>query len=194
MSIEIREIGANLLPQYAEVPIAFTVKSVFRVELIDSGLGGIGLREEKLASPYVKDYDAYKDGGPEGWPRRFDTRHWGLFLALKSARSVGGVTVAFNTPGVHMLDGRSDLAVLWDIRVHPDFRGHGIGTKLFGRATDWSRKRGCRQLKIETQNVNVSACRFYAEQGCQLGEINRYAYIGHPEVEHEVRLVWYLDL
>ena len=50
------------------------------------------------------------------------------------------------------------------------------------------------QVKIETQNVNVPACRFYSKQGCHLGEYNRYAYVGRPEVAREVMLVWYLNI
>ena len=49
-------------------------------------------------------------------------------------------------------------------------------------------------MKIETQNVNVPACRFYAQQGCHLGAILRYGYAGCPEVAHEAMLLWYLDL
>jgi hypothetical protein len=59
---------------------------------------------------------------------------------------------------------------------------------------DWSRERKCTHLKIETQNVNVPACRFYAKQGCRLGAIDRYGYAGHPQVGHETMLIWYLDL
>ena len=194
MVLKIQEMGAEILPQYKEISIAFEVKSEFRVDLINAGLGGIKLREEKVVPSYIKDYDAYEDGGPERWPRRFDIRNWGIFFALDGTRSLGRAVVAFNTPGVYMLAGRTDLAVLWDLRVHPDIRRQGIGTKLFNYAANWSRKRGCKQLKIETQNVNVPACRFYAKQGCQLGEINRYGYAGQPKVGHEVMLVWYLDL
>jgi GNAT superfamily N-acetyltransferase len=193
MLIKIQEIGTNLLPQYAKIPMILTVESVFLVEPIDGGLGGIKLREEKVVTPYLKNYDSYGDG-PEEWPKRFDTHNWGVFLALKEDLCIGGAAVAFNTPGLHMLNGRNDLAIIWDIRVHPDFQGRGIGTKLFNHAVEWARKRGCKQLKIETQNVNVPACRFYAKQGCQLGEINCYGYIDYPEVEHEVMLIWYLNL
>jgi ribosomal protein S18 acetylase RimI-like enzyme len=85
------------------------------------------------------------------------------------------------------------LLVLWDIRVHPDHRRSGIGTALFTEAVKWSRKRKCRYLKVETQNINVPACRFYIRQGCQLGEINRFAYT-EPNVAHEIMIVWYLEL
>jgi ribosomal protein S18 acetylase RimI-like enzyme len=195
MPIKIKEVRADMLSQYAEIPIAFEVTSVLQIDLINDGLGGIKLREEKVERPYIKDYDACEDSErPKRWPKRFDVSNWGFFIASDENQHVGGAVVAFNTSGVHMLAGRKDLSVLWDIRVHPDFRRSGIGTELFNHAASWSKKRGCRQLKIETQNVNVPACRFYAKQGCRLGEINRYAYAGHPKVGHEVMLIWYLDL
>ena len=102
--------------------------------------------------------------------------------------------MAFDTPGERMLLDRKDLGVLWDIRVRPEYRHLGIGTRLFGHATEWLRDRGGTVMKVETQNVNVPACRFYAKQGCLLGEVNRYAYAGHPRVCHETLLVWYLDV
>lgn len=107
---------------------------------------------------------------------------------------MGAAAIAYDSSAVTMLVQRRDLAVLWDIRVSPDRRGQGIGRALFRRAAAWCRERGCTQMKIETQNVNVPACRFYHSQGARLGEINRYAYAGHPAVGHEVMLVWYLDL
>jgi len=194
MSIEIQEVGVDLLPRYAAIPIAFEVASVFRIEVIDKGLGGFALAEEQVA-PYTKDYDSQDkdDSGPTGWPERFDVSKWGIFLALDGDRPVGGATVA-DTPGVHMLEDRKDLAVLWDIRVHPDERGRGIGSELFKHAADWAKQKGCRQLKVETQNVNVPACRFYAEQGCELGAIHRYGYAGSSHVAHEAMLLWYLAL
>ena len=195
MSFEIQEIGIDLLPRYAAIPIAFKVASVFRIEVLDNGLAGFALIEEKVA-PYAKDYDSRDKDEPRpiGWPKRFDVSKWGIFLAFDGARPVGGATVAFDTPGVHMLEDRKDLAVLWDIRVHPDERGRGIGSELFKHAADWARQRGCKQLKVETQNVNVPACRFYASQGCELGAIHRYGYAGCAHVAHEGMLLWYLDL
>lgn len=102
--------------------------------------------------------------------------------------------MACSTPGIHMLVERNDLAVLWDIRIHPAMRRRGIGTALFQHVSAWAHAHGYKRLKIETQNVNVPGCRFYASQGCTLGNIDRYGYLGHPEVENEVMLNWYLDL
>ena len=71
-----------------------------------------------------------------------------------------GAVIAFNTIDRPMLQGRKNLAALWDIRVAPHLRGHGIGSTLFQAAEAWAAARGCRQLKVETQNNNVVACRF----------------------------------
>jgi ribosomal protein S18 acetylase RimI-like enzyme len=102
--------------------------------------------------------------------------------------------VAFGSADLDMLEGRTDLAVLWDLRVLPELRRTGIGTKLMDHAAIWSRRRECRQLKVETQNVNVPACRFYVRSGCLLGGVHRFAYASTREVAHEVMLLWYRDL
>ena len=89
------------------------------------------------------------------------------------------------------LGGRDDIAVLWDIRVSPGERSAGLGSALFQVAADWAVARGCGWLKIETQNVNAGACRFYHKMGCTLGAIDRFAY---PEAPGEVQLLWWKAL
>jgi len=194
----IRELGKRGLLTYASIPISFTVDTIYRVDVLDTGLGGLCLVEEKVDQPYLKDYDRTgSDGTPESplyWPELFDISSWGIFLAYDEDMPVGGATIALHSPDVNMLEGRDGLAVLWDIRVRPDRRGEGIGTKLFRHSENWAKEQGCRQLKIETQNVNVPACRFYSRQGCTLGGIYRFGYAGRLNVAHEVMLLWYLDL
>ena len=189
MPVEIIEQSADSLPNYGEIPIAFTVHSRYRVAANDRARNGWRLTEEPVHPAYVKDYDA---GGerPLRWRRR-DLSNWVILAALLEGGRVGGAVVARNTPGVDMLEGRDDLAVLWDLRVHPDQRRQGIGQRLFDYAAAWARAQGCRQLKIETQNINVPACRFYAKQGCHLGAVKPGAY---PEYPDEIQLLWYLDL
>jgi GNAT superfamily N-acetyltransferase len=195
MQITTMPVSAELLTTYSMIPISFEVKSKLIVELVDDGLGGIALHEEEVIPTYVKDYDEIKGEGPVRWLERFNTSDWALFVAREKRIPVGGATVAFRTPGVHMLSlgGREDVAVLWDMRVHPGHRNLGIGSALFSEVAKWAKERNCKYLQVETQNVNVPACRFYVRQGCQLGEINRLAYSA-PEVAHEVMLIWYLDL
>jgi GNAT superfamily N-acetyltransferase len=186
--LEIRAEPASALAEYATVPIAFEVRRTLDVETPEGGLGGIVLVEKECAA-YTKDYDA--EEGPRSWAATFDLARWGFFAARLAGRLVGCAAVAFDTPGIAMLEGRSDLAVLWDIRVAPEARRRGVGAELLRSAQAWARARGCRTMKVETQNVNVPACRFYARHGFVLGAIHRFAYPTHPD---EVQLLWYADL
>jgi GNAT superfamily N-acetyltransferase len=104
-------------------------------------LGGMLLNETPVESPWVKDYDAIKAEGPTRWPKRFDTSSWGHLAACDGGDRIGGAVVAFNTPGLHMLEGASDIAILWDLRVHPQVRSSGVGSALFQAVEEWSRRR-----------------------------------------------------
>lgn len=191
MDIQISEEPISALAELSQVSIAFEVDRVFDIEPQAGSPSGFVLSERAICTPYVKDYDAIEGGGPTHWARRFDISNWGLIAARLTGRRVGGAVIAFNTADISMLEGRSDLAVLWDIRVSPEFRGQGVGSALFGAAEAWALARGCRQLKVETQNINVPACKFYARQRCVLRGIQRFAY---PQLPDEVQLFWYKDL
>jgi len=191
MTIALTEEPMAALPEYARVPITFTVDRVLDVTNRGDGPGMFALSERRLEVPYEKDYDAIPGEGPLQWARRFDLSKWAFFTARFASRIVGAATVVFDTPGLTMLEGRRDLAVLWDIRVAPDARRQGVGSALFERVETWAQLHGCRQLKVETQNINVRACRFYERHGCQLRAIRRAAY---PELPEEIQLLWYKDI
>ena len=202
MAIEIREVGPDSIEQYGQIPMKHRVESVFRVDEINGGFGGLTLTETPADPPYVKDHYADPEVTFSSWTTRFDLSNWLFLMAFDGdkpfdqahGKAVGGATVAFRTPKVDMLRGRDDLAVLWDIRVHPDYKRQGLGSRLIDRAIEWARKQGCKQLKIEAQNNNVPACRFYAARGCHLGAIDRYAYAHNPRLADETMLIWYLEL
>src|SRR5438874_4643382 len=145
MTIEVAEEPMTVLAEYALLSIAFRVDHVLDVTARSEG--GFALSRRKLVIPYVKDYDAIDGEGPLHWPRRFDVSNWRLFTARVAGSRVGGATVAFNTPGLTMLEGRRDLSVLWDIRVAPNARGKRIGSALFEKVEAWARAHSCRQLK-----------------------------------------------
>ena len=170
--VRIAAVPLSALADYGSVPIRFTVTSVLDAEPINNGLGGWRLTERQLAVPYEKDYD--RPEPPTRWARHGDLANWTMLAAYteEGEERVGGAVVAHRTPGVHMLEGRDDLAMLWDIRVRPDVRRHGFGHLLFEAAANAARRWQCRLLKVETQNINVGACRFYAREGCQLRGIH----------------------
>jgi len=193
MGLELRQeaLTPAALSEHAGIPIAFVVDQILELSILDGGLGGMSLTQTAVAHPYLKDYDAIEGEGPQSWPERFDVSNWGLIRARRDGAIIGGAVIATRTPGLHMLRGQDDLAVLWDLRVSPQERGAGIGSALFRAAGDWARARGCRRLEIETQNINMPACRFYRKMGCTLGAIDRFAYPGQPA---EVQLLWWKAL
>jgi GNAT superfamily N-acetyltransferase len=189
LQVTIREEPGGSLDAYASISSAFEVRSVLEVNIAD-GLRGVSLFEQALAAPRLKNYDVL-EGGPRSWPARFDTGRWLELVACVGTERVGGALIVYDDPSIEMLEGRKDLAVLWDLRVARGHRGQGVGRQLFRAAERWARERGYRELKVETQNVNVTACRFYASMGCRLGALDRFAY---PNLPEEVQLLWFKAL
>ena len=190
MTIEVTGVQGAALAEYARIPISFEVARILDVVSDQREGASFRLSERAVETPYIKDYDAIADG-PTEWPVRFDTSSWGLLAARIGGACVGGAVVAHDTTGLDMLEGRSDLVILWDIRVLPDWRRQGVGGALFRAAEAWGMARACRTLKVETQNINVAACRFYARHGCVLRAVLHDVY---PECPGEVQLLWYKDL
>ena len=182
MEREMQDGAVCDLHDYVSISSAFDSNAVIDV----AGEGAqCELRERMLEFPFRKDYDALES--PLQWPRLFDVSNWALFGAWEQGRRIGGAIAAWKTPGVDMLEERADLVVLWDLRVAPHARGQGIGSELFRAVEAWGRSRSCTELKVETQNVNVAACRLYQSCGCALAQVNRDAYRDLPE---EVQLIW----
>jgi GNAT superfamily N-acetyltransferase len=189
---QIEAIAIDRLADYASVPMICHVKSVLEVSELNNGTGQPNFRERPTLAPYVKNYDAH--GSPLRWPQVFDISNWRIWIATDAGAIVGGAAIARKTPSLDILEGRDDIAALWDIRVREANKRQGIGASLFRTAAIWAKSRDCRQLKIETQNVNVPACRFYHKMGASLARIDPHAYRGHPGLEGEVQLIWNLAI
>ncbi|MFN0179596.1 MAG: GNAT family N-acetyltransferase [Gemmatimonadales bacterium] len=182
--MHIAEASPSHLARYAQVPIGFEVRERLTVVSADSRFL---LAAEAVPTPYLKNYDAIPGNHPTDWPSRFDVSRWGILVAESNDAWVGGAVIAHGGLGLEMLEGRTDLAALWDIRVAPALRGQDIGGQLFRAAETWAVARGTLWLNIETQDINVPACRFYQRHGCTLETANRNAY---PDLPDEVQLIW----
>jgi GNAT superfamily N-acetyltransferase len=193
MNLDIREEALSPVaqPELAAILIVFVVDRVLEVRLLDGGLGSVSLAETAVTDPHVKDYDALRGAGPARWPGRLDVSNPGLIRARQDGTSVRSAVIATSTPDLHMLGGRGEVAVPWEIRVSPRDRAGGTGSRLYRAAGDRAGARGCRWLKIETQNVNLAARRFYQKMGCTLGTSDRFAYPGQPG---EVQRLWWKAL
>ena len=188
MSIGIKEETMVALSEYAKVSIAFTVSS--RYVPVPVGAAGCGweLIEEPVDPPWIKDYDGGEP--PTRW-LGWDTSNWRLISAFSGDERVGGAIVVHDSPELIFLEGLDDLAALWDLRVSPAWRRQGVGSMLFEHVVRYAKRVGCVDLKIETQDINVDACDFYAKHGCILSAVFPDAYPGWPD---EVEFNWRLRL
>ena len=188
MNFEISEAPIAEVSKLAAVPISFRVEEIFHVGIRDAATGTYRLTPEPAVPPFTKNYDKLTGENPREWEKRFAVSRWGFLQARAEGTRIGGAVIAWNTPKVNLLEGRTDLALLWNIRVAPSARRHGVGTALFRAAEAWALARDCTELKVETQNINVPAGRFCARMGCTLRTIDRQAYKFLPD---EIQLLWY---
>lgn len=180
-TFEVLEEPVADLRSHAAIPSVFETRSLFEIRRTKTGFE---LDEIPTAS-FIKNYDDYEN--PLTWPRDFDTRHWILLSAYLGAQRIGGAIVAYATAGVDMLEGRADLAVLWDLRVDTAYRRQSVASALIRAAQRWSRHAGCTELKIETQNTNPDACRLYLRHDFILTEARYGAY---QDLPNDVQLIW----
>lgn len=172
------------LPLYAQIPIEFTASTRASLEglLMSSGAN----IQELAIEPFRKNYDDCEEDRPTSLPKRFDVSNWIVLSAFLGEVRVGGAILARSTASLDMREGRDDLCLIMDIRIHPDFRGRHIGEVVIQGAIDWARKHRCIEIKVETQDINVPACRFYFAQGFRLTEVNQGVYEGLDETQ----LIW----
>lgn len=173
--------------EYDQIPMILAIDRVLSVKKQGRGLGGISYTFETVAvPPYTIDFD--EGESTKRWTDMFDVKNWAMFLAYDGDLPIGGAVMAARTPEIQLLDGREDLAVLWDLRVKEEYRSRGIGKMLFDSARTWCRESSYTLMKIECQNTNVPACRFYEKQGAELEVINRHSY-----GTEEYMFLWYIQ-
>ena len=173
-----------MLAEYGRVSIAFDTSA--RMQVTRGADGAFVLAESPLPAPIHKEYDVPGEG-PLSWPLRFDVSRWTFFAAYAGAARVGGAAMVMDAPEIEMLGGSRDVALLWDIRVASSHRRRGVGAALLAAVEDRARARGARTLLVETQDINVAACRFYANAGFALWAVDGDAY---PELPDEMQLLW----
>ena len=187
MTLTIVEEPPTQLVEYAQVPMGFTVAERFDDQALMALRDDAAVQGVAVSPPYWKDYDAYLDGHPSEWPRQFDLSRWTILAAYDRTRRVGGAVVIVDDPQIALLRDCPSCALLWDVRVAPDARRQGVGSALLEAAEQRARERGARSLRVETQNINVPACRFYHAHGFRLERVVLGAY---PSLPNEMQLLW----
>jgi GNAT superfamily N-acetyltransferase len=111
------------------------------------------------------------------WPAREGPAAYGdvvddpsalLLLARAGDRVVGHLVGKLREPN-SMRPCR--LAILESMRVAPDARGQGVGSRLVERFFQWARECKAVQASVSAYAANERARRFYARHGFELHEV-----------------------
>lgn len=105
-----------------------------------------------------------------------------IFLAYVEEQIAGQIVLRRNW---------NQYAFIEDIVVDKGFRRRGVGAGLMEAAKAWAQENGLAGLMLETQDNNVSACKFYEASGFRLGGLDHYLYKGIDPHTEEVALFWY---
>lgn len=109
----------------------------------------------------------------------------GAYLAYADGQVVGQIEVRKHWNAYAWID---------DFFVDVHFRRHGVGGALMQKAVDWTKARNLPGIMLETQDVNVPACRFYENFGFRLYGFDTHLYKGFNPDTDEIALYWYLIL
>lgn len=89
----------------------------------------------------------------------------------------------------------NNCVIIEDFCVDSKHRGKGIGKLLMDEAVRWTTQIGLGTIRLETQNTNVPACRFYERYGFRLGGYDLYLYSAIEKGgRNEIALFYYLNL
>jgi streptothricin acetyltransferase len=117
------------------------------------------------------------------YPGYIANPHKTIYFAYVDGQLAGQINVAKHW---------NAYAWIGDFMVDVRFRGLGVGRALMQRAVDWAKAGRLPGIMLETQDVNVPACRFYENFGFTLRGFDTHLYKGINPATDEIALYWYL--
>jgi ribosomal protein S18 acetylase RimI-like enzyme len=175
MDIDIREINFHNQFDFGRCDMSFPVTSKLVLCARD---GRITYTVEEV-TPFVKSYG----------PRRADFLEYDnytdrmIFLAYVNNEIAGEVRIK---------EIWNKFANLDDFVVDPKYRGQGVGRALISRCIEWAKTKGYIGITLETQDINVPACKLYESCGFELRGFDTHLYKALDPSSDEIALYWYL--
>lgn len=132
--------------------------------------------EERFSKPYVKKYE--DDDIDVSY---VEEEGKAVFLYYADNNCIGRIKIRAHWNG---------YALIEDIAVAKDYRKNGVGTALLNKAMEWAKENDCCGLMLETQDINVSACHFYAKHRFVIGAVDTMLY-SNFSTANEIAIFWY---
>ena len=129
-------------------------------------------------NPYSKSYPI----DDEQYEDYIDNPNKVIFLYYEANECLGQIIIKKNW---------NRYAYIHDIAVAQKARGKGVGAKLIHRAIEWAKDKNLCGLMLETQDNNLTACRFYKKNGFKIGGVDTMLYAGFDNAD-EKAVFWYL--
>ncbi|UQZ37249.1 N-acetyltransferase [Paenibacillus sp. PK3_47] len=180
MDITIRELKEEDLDQGILLSGSFTVDSIL---VLHTENQQIRYTVQKVAA-YTKSYDDEEltAGSHSDY---IDNPDKVIYLAFAGKQAAGQLVLKRNW---------NNYAYIEYIKVDNSYRKSGIGRQLIEQAKHWAKAGDLPGLMLETQNINVTACKLYERCGFVIGGFDHFLYKGlHPQT-NETAIYWYLLL
>lgn len=175
MNITLREIDNDNLQDANQCNSAFTVDSKLVLHAEDDVIHYSVVDVEPYQKSYVfekKDYRSYISN-----PDKV------IYFAYVEGTLAGQIDISKHWNAYAWID---------DFAVDAQFRRRGIGRAMMQKVVDWAKAKHLPGIMLETQDVNVPACRFYENFGFRLYGFDTYLYKGLNPNTDEIALYWYL--
>lgn len=176
MDIQIQRVPCLRQSDIHHMDTSFLVEKVARLPF-----GETALKNIFSVSAYIKNYDFDKD-------LRVDENKPSAIMVARSSQ---------NTTDGYLKASRywNNCIIIDEFCVDNKHRGKGIGKLLMDEAVRWTIETGFTTIRLETQNTNVPACRFYKRYGFKLGGYDQYLYAAiEKQNKKEIALFYYLNL
>ncbi|MFW9914028.1 MAG: GNAT family N-acetyltransferase [Candidatus Thorarchaeota archaeon] len=177
MLLNIEQISSENLNDFYRIDNSFKVSSVIELSMVQ---GEIQYEVKEVAESWEKKYDEIRDFDPASV---IDSETAVIFLAYIEDEIAGKIVLKKHW---------NNFAHIEDIAVDRSFRRQGIGKQLLHRAIRWAREKNFPGISLETQDVNVGACRLYESCGFHIGGFDKSLYKAIDKSKDEVAIYWYL--
>ncbi|TFF86381.1 MAG: GNAT family N-acetyltransferase [Promethearchaeota archaeon] len=136
------------------------------------------IREQISKSSYEKQYAVDDINASE----YIENENKAVFLSYLEKKCVGQIRVRKNWNGYCLIE---------DISVSQDHRRQGIGRALIQKAIEWAKEKKLGGLMLETQDNNLSACRFYFNVGFKIGAVDTMLYANTEHSNEKAVFMYY---